>query len=1478
MRIAVLGPLEVLTDELAPVAVPGAKERLLLAVLVAGAPGVVSTDRLAEALWNGEPPVSARKSLQAHLVRLRSSLEPDRPHGSTGRYVVRRGQGYALTVGRGDIDALRIGDLAARGRAQLAGGDPAEAARLLASACELWRGEPYADWPDAAFAEPERRRLAELRSGALAGLLEARLNLGLHAEVLPELEALVAQDPLREDWWRLLMLALYRAGRQADALATGWRVRALLADELGTEPGPGLRQAEAAILAQDPALEPQRGPAAAPPGPALAGACPYKGLAAYQVEDAPLFHGRRRLVAALVARLVDAGVVVVSGPSGAGKSSVVRAGLVPELARGSLPGSESWRPVIVTPGRNPVDVLAPLTGESPPTAPVLLVCDQLEELWAPGVDPAERAAFLDAVLGLLDDGIVVRCVAVLRGDHVGRLAEHAAFTEALAGALVLVSALTEDELREIVVEPARAVGLTVEPALLDAVVADVLGRTGALPLLSTALVGTWERRRGDVLALAGYLEAGGVAGALARSAESTYARLGPLAQEQARRVFVRLADVDEGGALVRRRVPLAELDLDDDRRAGTRAVVEAFVSRRLLAVDADRLEVTHEALLTGWPRLARWLEDDAAGRAVRRTLAPAARDWAEGGRPADELYRGARLAGALDWASGEDADLTPLEGEFLDASRARGEAELTEARDRARREATGRRRTRRLAMGLGAVLVVALVATFLAVRAQRDAQRASLIADANRLAALSTTAGRLDLSLLLAAQAVRLADTPETQDGLLAALAENQRLERVVSFDGFPYQMNLAGDGRVLFLDAGSLMAWQVGVETPPPTVVDVAADMDGWRVVAPSPTDDVLLAAGQGAGDPWVRTVAPDGSTRLVVEGAGIGGTPVNGGFSSDGRRIHLLVRPPVVEDDDAATRWSLVEIDAGDGAVRDSGIGGAFPGSVDRMAVDFADVGGTAVLWDNTGAAAPTIIVPAEGRTSLLEVQSRSVESLGFTALTSGAAQLWEDGAVTLFDSSGTPVQQLGVHQEQVRDIAVAPDGTWAVTVGDGPLVVVWDVDPQSDQWSQREVLTGHRGDVVDVALDADRGRLITMSLDNTIITWDMGADGGFGRSYPRLEDGRWISNRPEIVEPGRLLVAPTRTGAAVTEDLYAGPGPGSASVAATFLDPETGEVVDQVVVGDTDEQAQMGSSVAVSPDRSMVAVTWAFGTTVLDARTRDVIAKIVLPSEGDVATEQPAPTVVWCAGWTPDGSTLLLGADTGVPVDAQGNPVGPPDGYIATVDTRTWEVDGRIDIDAAVQSIDVSPDRRQLAVASLSHPEIVLLDAATLELQRRVPLLVDDITANLAYSPDGRMLAGGGQTGLLQVFDTATWEPAWEPATVHDQWLLQTEWLADGRTVVTSGRDGTVSLFDTERGLMRGRPLRASGQPGEGYAHLIPGAIDELVVLAGNRTGRRYPMEPSVWLDEACSIVARDLTPAEWNRYLPDQEYAPTCSDLP
>ena len=1110
MRIAVLGPLEVVSDAGVPVTVPGAKERLLLAVLVAGAPGVVSRDRIEEILWNGKRPASARKSLQVHLVHLRSALEPDRPEGSTGRYVVRRGTGYALAAERDEVDALRIADLAARGRARLAAGDPTEAARLLSAALGLWRGEPYGDWPDASFAEAERRRLTEVRTGAVTALFEARLALGEHAEVAAEIQRLVVEEPLQEEWWRLLVLALYRCGRQGDALAAVARARAVLVEELGAEPGPRLRAVEAAVLAQDPGLDAPAPPSPAPSSPPDVTACPYKGLATYQAADAALFRGRTRVITRLVGRLVDSPLLVVSGSSGAGKSSLVRAGLVPALAGGALPGSARWRAVVLTPGRRPVDGLTPLTGKDPPAAPVLLVCDQLEELWAPGVDMPERTAFFDAVLGLLDDGIVVRCVAVVRGDHAGRLAEHAAFTERLGGAVALVPPLTDEELREVVRGPAETVGLTPDVELLDAVVADVVGRPAALPLLSTALVGTWERRRGTRLTLAGYLEAGGVAGALARSAEAAYAALDESGQRLARRLLVRLADVDDGGALVRRPVPVAELDLEAVEGGDRRSVLEAFISRRLLAVDGDRLEVTHEALLTGWPRLARWLEDDVAGRAVRRHLTPTALAWDAGGRPDEELYRGARLSAALDAATGPAANVTPIEQQFLDASRGRADAELTEARERARREGAARRRTRRLAIGLAAALVLALVAAGAAVRSERAAERAYLVADANRLAGQSSTTGELELSMLLAAQGFRLADTGRTQETLRATLDDHRRALRVGPLSPYTAEASLGDGGRTLFVLVGeNLFSWPVLDGGAPRAEGRLPAQWVTRTALDASPTDRTLAAAGSLSGRPWVRLVDLEDGERLVSGSDAVGGDPFALSFTADGRLLKLFVASPVGPGGGSA--WQLVEVDPATGARRDTGIGGVLPGG--EPSADVSDDATTALLWTMPEAAPPIVLDLATGEQSRLQAVARDVESIGYRALRSGAAQLWADGVVTLYDRSGGVMQRLDRHPAPVRDVVLGPEGTWAATVGDGAAVILWNVDPVTGHWAPRENVHGHRLDVQDAEVDPQGGRILTLSEGDAVIAWDAGQDVASG-ARASADPSDWLAQACAVV----------------------------------------------------------------------------------------------------------------------------------------------------------------------------------------------------------------------------------------------------------------------------------------------------------------------------------------------------------------------------
>ena len=353
--------------------------------------------------------------------------------------------------------------------------------------------------------------------------------------------------------------------------------------------------------------------------------CPFKGLASFDVADADTFFGREQLVAELVARLPGATLLGVVGPSGSGKSSIVRAGLSAALASGALPGSEEWVQVVIRPGEHPLDELAQAR-RNRTGARLLLVIDQLEEVFTLCRDEGERVLFLDALTRLAPHETVVIAV---RADFYGRFATLSTLAGQLAENHVLVGPMKAEDLRRAIVLPSRRAGLRVEPALVDALVADVVDEPGGLPLLSTALVELWQHRDGRTLRLDAYRESGGVRGAVARIAEEAYKGFTPAQQETARRILLRLASV-EGDDAVRRRAPLAELELETDEDA--RHVVTALTDSRLVTVSEDALEVAHEALLREWPRLRDWLEEDAEGRRLHGHVIRAAKEWDDADR------------------------------------------------------------------------------------------------------------------------------------------------------------------------------------------------------------------------------------------------------------------------------------------------------------------------------------------------------------------------------------------------------------------------------------------------------------------------------------------------------------------------------------------------------------------------------------------------------------------------------------------------------------------------------------------------------------------------------------------------------------------------------------------------------------------------------------------------------------------------------
>ena len=337
--------------------------------------------------------------------------------------------------------------------------------------------------------------------------------------------------------------------------------------------------------------------------------------------------------------------------------------------------------------------------------------------------------------------------------------------------------------------------------------------------------------------------------------------------------------------------------------------------------------------------------------------------------------------------------------------------------------------------------------------------------------------------------------------------------------------------------------------------------------------------------------------------------------------------------------------------------------------------------------------------------------------------------------------------------------------------------------------------------------------------------------------------------------MVVAPARTRGTSAERGQLGQltGPGTVDVAAVFLDPRDGRVLDEVPVGRNGD-AVFGSSVGVSPDRRLVAVTSQFAVTILDAETRRRVARLPLP----LGTAE----FVWSADWSADGSELLLGTE--------GNGVGE----VLVVDADSWQVVDRFQPhEGSAQVFEWSPDRTTLAIG-VNYSETVDLYDADLKHIRTVKMGPGGDTFDLAFSPDGRYLAAARAAGGVTLLHTRSWQLARETATTHAGHVNDVEWLPDSSTVVSTGRDGLISFYDVERDLVRASPLPASDATYEGQSFFLPSPDDEIVVLNDNGSGHSYPLDPARWLALACDVAGRDLTHAEWDRYLPGTPYRRVC----
>lgn len=792
MEIRILGPIGVFTAG-RQVALGGRRQRAVLAGLLVHADEPVSTDWLIDFVWGENPPPTARKSLQTYISRLRRIVGETVIEGSS--------DGYLLRLDGIELDADRFEQIAERGRRLLAT-DPESVFDELGSALALWRGSPLSDIDAGIDLLPYVERLQEARLAALEDRMEAGLVLGRHGELVGELKSLVEAHPLRERLWGQLMLALYRSGRQGEALRAFQRCRQILGNELGIDPSAALQRLEERILLQDPGLD-LKSSAPIAPRDSMPIRNPYKGLRAFSEADASDFFGREALVAELVAR-IEAGdrFLALVGPSGSGKSSAALAGVVPAIRAST--GRPTRLVATMTPGTHPIAQLeAALTRVTPDqsrlvaldpsdhlallravlalvpdeTTEVLLVIDQFEELLTGAIDEVSVRGFVRNLTEAVEDPHgQLTVVVTLRADFFDRALRDPGLAELLASGVVNVPPLSPTELQAAVVRPAQAVGVEIEPELTAELVSETAHHPGSLPLLQFVLTELTDRASGRILTLAALRQAGGIRGTLARQSEELYTSLSEVGREAARRIFLRLVALDEAGEATRRSVAVDDLHFSGIRDETRKEAIDALVRGRLLTYSREThsgrpaIEVAHEAVFREWPRCARWIDDARSDIRQGAELERAAFDWVAAERSPDYLLTGTRLRVYEEWAGSTELGITPSGMALLEASLQRRHEEERAEVARAEREKTlERRAVNRLRASVAVLALLAVVTTGLSVYAagrsrEADRQGAAALAAATEIlirqlsfAAVAESGRDPELGLLLALHAVRVA-------------------------------------------------------------------------------------------------------------------------------------------------------------------------------------------------------------------------------------------------------------------------------------------------------------------------------------------------------------------------------------------------------------------------------------------------------------------------------------------------------------------------------------------------------------------------------------------------------------------------------------------------------------------------------------------------------------------------------------------------
>lgn len=1072
-----------------------------------------------------------------------------------------------------------------------------------------------------------------------------------------------------------------------------------------------------------------------PPTP---GEPPFKGLQYFDEVDSDLFFGREALIARLVARLSEAeNLSVVIGASGSGKSSVVRAGLIPVLKKGTalLDGirppadSTEWNIHVITPSMHPLQALAvELTrtldsvrvtatfiddmSQDPRSLAlflarhhaqkhVLLVIDQFEELFTICHDEFEREAFIDNLLTALKQANgKFTAILTLRADFYGHLAQYPELRIAVASHQEFIGPMRGDEMRRAIEEPARRGHWAFEPGLVDLILRDVGDQPGALPLLSHALLETWQRRAGHILTLKGYADAGGVRGAIAHTAESVYEKLSPDEQAIVRHIFLRLTELGEGTEDTRRPASFDELVSLAENSDKARAVLNMLAEARLVTMGDETAEVAHEALIREWPTLREWLSQDRESLRLHRYLTKAVHEWEKTGRDSSYLLSGTRLAQYEEWRAATSLVLNEEEMYYLDASIARRlEAEAAELARQAREQ-----------------------------RKTIEIQSLALSANARQNAIQNLP----DIALALAVESNKIPAPPDQVQQLLFELAPAPGTRRMLAGHRDTVWNVAVSADETLILSASGGFSPATNFYNKMPTYLPLntrsAPYSDNTARLWNAHTGEELMVFGGHTNTVTAVAFAPDGQHAISASADGsICVWDLKTGaetrrFTQTGQVLSIAVHGDRLlaasYDFDTASNfiilWSLstgqevsrlagqadvvycvVISPDGKTALSSSGPSGPFSASSGNNDI---------VLWDLETA---SMLKQLKGhRDAVFKVAYRPHSNMALSSSGDATLMLWDL-------DSGQAVNTLRGHLSFAYCMAVSPDGLRAFSASFDLSQIFWDID----RGQEINRVYGHKGHITSAVIYADGRRLVTASNDNTLRVWDLFSSDETDRVSAPAGMGMWA-----VSTHGRYAVT---SGGSM--ELFAPQAP----VNPLYLwDLETGRMVRTV-----GSHRNTVYETAILPDgKRFLAISGDF----------------FIPGAENVM--------------------VLRDMETGA-------------------ELRRYESPG-----SAYSGMALLPDGKHVA-AIIFGDEIRIMEVETGNVVRSFTGSVPAFRG-VAVTPDGKRLLGGSSMGILTVWDIESGEVLHQLAG-HSSHIYQLAVSPDGRYAATASDDTSVMVWDIVNG---------------------------------------------------------------------------------